>query len=143
MRTCSRGQTNWRILYCFPTIADIREPVDGAERTACCLTVEPTLPSSALDADLVERLVNAQFPHWAQLPIEPVDRGGWDNCSFRLGREMVVRLPSASVYAPQVLKEHFCRSQSSCLKSTLTELAGATDTRCIISIVLGRNFSSS
>ena len=31
---------------------------------------------------------------------------GWDNRTFRLGDDMVVRLPSARFYAPQVAKEH-------------------------------------
>lgn len=65
-----------------------------------------TSSSLQLDVDLVERLLKAQFPNWAHLPIEPIDPCGWDNRMFRLGEGMVVRLPSAAVYAPQVLKEH-------------------------------------
>jgi aminoglycoside phosphotransferase (APT) family kinase protein len=45
------------------------------------------------DAPLVSRLVAAQFPHWAALPIEPVRSAGTDNALYRLGDEMVVRLP--------------------------------------------------
>jgi aminoglycoside phosphotransferase (APT) family kinase protein len=52
------------------------------------------------------RLVDSQFPHWADLPIEPVADGGWDNCTFRLGPDMVLRLPSAAEYARAVEKEH-------------------------------------
>ncbi len=52
------------------------------------------------------RLVGAQFPEWAQLPVERVDPGGWDNQTFRLGETMSVRLPSARWYAGQVEKEH-------------------------------------
>ena len=58
-----------------------------------------------IDAKLVSRLVRAQFPQWAQLPVEPVVFGGWDNRSFRLGQDMVVRLPSGERYASQVDKE--------------------------------------
>ena len=61
--------------------------------------------SRGIDADLVRGLVGDQFPEWAELPIEPVSRGGWDNRSFRLGTERVVRLPSAEAYAVQVEKE--------------------------------------
>ena len=50
-------------------------------------------------------MVDCQFPEWAALPLRPVERGGWDNRSFRLGDEMVVRLPSAVGYADQVQKE--------------------------------------
>lgn len=52
------------------------------------------------------RLVRSQFPLWAELPIKPVAQGGWDNCTFHLGPDMVLRLPSASEYAEAVEKEH-------------------------------------
>lgn len=45
------------------------------------------------DALLVRRLLTAQFPAWASLAIEPVRSGGTDNALYRLGDEMVVRLP--------------------------------------------------
>ena len=59
-----------------------------------------------IDAALVRRLVAAQFPRWADLPVEPVEFGGWDNRTFHLGARMTVRLPSAAAYALQVEKEH-------------------------------------
>jgi aminoglycoside phosphotransferase (APT) family kinase protein len=55
---------------------------------------------------LVSRLLAAQFPHWAHLPVAPVDLDGWDNTSFRLGEDLSVRLPSHDRYVPQVDKEH-------------------------------------
>jgi aminoglycoside phosphotransferase (APT) family kinase protein len=45
------------------------------------------------DAALVERLLTQQFPHWADLAIEPVLPMGTDNALYRLGDDMVVRLP--------------------------------------------------
>jgi aminoglycoside phosphotransferase (APT) family kinase protein len=60
----------------------------------------------AIDASLVVRLLNSQFPQWADLPITPLVPGGWDHRSFRLGDDMVVRLPSAEAYATQVEREH-------------------------------------
>jgi aminoglycoside phosphotransferase (APT) family kinase protein len=59
-----------------------------------------------IDSALVSRLVAAQFPRWADLPIKPVQFDGWDNRTFHLGEEMSVRLPSAQGYAAQVEKEH-------------------------------------
>jgi aminoglycoside phosphotransferase (APT) family kinase protein len=59
-----------------------------------------------IDAALVRRLIAAQFPRWAGLPIEPVEVDGWDNTTFHLGEHMTVRLPSAERYAAQVDKEH-------------------------------------
>ena len=55
--------------------------------------------------DLVRRLVAEQFPQWAGLPITPVEPGGWDNRTFRLGAELSVRLPSGDGYVEQVEKE--------------------------------------
>lgn len=54
---------------------------------------------------LVGALIAQQFPQWARLPIVPVQPGGWDNRTFRLGDEMAVRLPSAECYAAQIEKE--------------------------------------
>jgi aminoglycoside phosphotransferase (APT) family kinase protein len=56
--------------------------------------------------ELVSRLVAAQFPQWADLPVCPVDADGWDNATFRLGEHMSVRLPSSQSYVEQVDKEH-------------------------------------
>jgi aminoglycoside phosphotransferase (APT) family kinase protein len=58
-----------------------------------------------IDATLVKQLIRAQFPQWAGLPIVPVENGGWDNRTFRLGDSMSVRLPSALRYVAQVEKE--------------------------------------
>lgn len=46
-----------------------------------------------LQPEVVRRLLAAQFPDWADLPLEPVLPRGTDNRLFRLGEEMVVRLP--------------------------------------------------
>lgn len=45
------------------------------------------------DADLVRRLLKAQFPHWASLAIEPIASGGTANAIYRLGDHMAVRMP--------------------------------------------------
>ncbi|MDQ3855066.1 MAG: aminoglycoside phosphotransferase family protein [Chloroflexota bacterium] len=58
-----------------------------------------------IDVALVRRLVSSQFPHWADLPVRPVEHDGWDNRTFHLGESMTVRLPSAEGYVPQVEKE--------------------------------------
>lgn len=54
---------------------------------------------------LVKKLINEQFPQWKNLTIKPVAHGGWDNRTFHLGDEMLVRLPSAEQYVAQVAKE--------------------------------------
>lgn len=47
----------------------------------------------ATDVALVRRLLAGQFPEWAALPVERVPSSGTDNALYRLGDEMVVRLP--------------------------------------------------
>jgi aminoglycoside phosphotransferase (APT) family kinase protein len=61
---------------------------------------------SDITVELVERLIADQFPEWAGRLVRHVEHDGWDNTSFRLGDEFVVRLPSADGYVPQVAKEH-------------------------------------
>lgn len=67
--------------------------------------VEPAPERIPVDVPLVRRLIDTQFPRWADLPVVPVPRGGWDNRTFRLGTDMLVRLPSAAAYALAVEKE--------------------------------------
>lgn len=45
------------------------------------------------DAALVRGLLAAQFPQWADLPIDAVLPAGTDNAIYRLGDDMCVRLP--------------------------------------------------
>ena len=59
-----------------------------------------------VDVTLVARLLGAQFPQWADLPIKPVGSAGTDNALFRLGKDMVVRLPRILTATGQVEKEH-------------------------------------
>lgn len=46
-----------------------------------------------VDEDLALRLLRAQFPRWADLPLTPVAEQGTDHTLFRLGDDMVVRMP--------------------------------------------------
>jgi aminoglycoside phosphotransferase (APT) family kinase protein len=45
------------------------------------------------DEHLVRRLLDAQFPDWAGLPITRVASAGTDNALYRLGDDLVARLP--------------------------------------------------
>jgi aminoglycoside phosphotransferase (APT) family kinase protein len=55
----------------------------------------PKMHADELETDvgLVRCLLAAQFPDWAPLPIEPVQPRGTDNALYRLGDELVARLP--------------------------------------------------
>jgi len=57
---------------------------------------------------LVRRLLADQFPRWAHLRVRAVPTSGTENAIFRLGDEMVVRLPYRPVPDDQIEKlEHW------------------------------------
>jgi aminoglycoside phosphotransferase (APT) family kinase protein len=55
--------------------------------------------------DLVRRLLATQFPRWAGLPIAPVPSAGTDHALYRLGNDMVVRLPRIDWAVGQAARE--------------------------------------
>lgn len=59
------------------------------------------------DVPLIQRLLAAQFPQWANLTICPVLSAGTDNALYRLGENLVVRLPRIHWAVGQIDKE-FC-----------------------------------
>ena len=58
------------------------------------------------DVALVSRLLATQFPQWATLPIAPVRSAGTDNALYRLGHDLVVRLPRVGWAVEMVDKEY-------------------------------------
>ncbi|MGW6420945.1 aminoglycoside phosphotransferase family protein [Streptomyces sp. NPDC055055] len=70
------------------------------------MAATPTRPDEPdIDTGLVAGLVARRFPAWAGLPVRAVDSAGTDNAMFRLGDELVVRLPRVPSAARQVEKE--------------------------------------
>lgn len=59
-----------------------------------------------IPVEVVTELISTQFPEYANLPIKAVEPNGWDNRTFRLGKQMSIRLPSAERYAAKVPIEH-------------------------------------
>ncbi|MGV9273225.1 aminoglycoside phosphotransferase family protein [Streptomyces griseosporeus] len=59
----------------------------------------------AIDAALVRRLVDTQFPQWARLPLRLLDPAGSDHVIYRLGEELSVRLPRHAWAMGQAGKE--------------------------------------
>jgi aminoglycoside phosphotransferase (APT) family kinase protein len=78
---------------------------DSVGSTARCRTSVSPPERLGVDTTTVRRLVAQQFPQWSTLTVGPVRNPGWDNYTFRLGDDMVVRLPSAAEYALAVEKE--------------------------------------
>ena len=54
---------------------------------------------------LAENLVAAQFPEWAKLPVERVASFGTDHALYRLGPELVARLPRREVNQGSLRRE--------------------------------------
>ncbi|GJF34370.1 aminoglycoside phosphotransferase [Kitasatospora sp. NE20-6] len=70
------------------------------------MTVDHLRPGEVYpDAAEVHRLVAAQFPQWAGLPVRPVSASGVDNATYRLGDTMSVRLPRLPRWIGQVERE--------------------------------------
>ena len=63
------------------------------------------MPEPHIDTPLVCRLIAAQFPRWAGLPITRVPSAGTDNAIYRLGDDMAVRLPRRPWVAATLTKE--------------------------------------
>ncbi|MFD2473322.1 aminoglycoside phosphotransferase family protein [Amycolatopsis silviterrae] len=66
-------------------------------------TARPANP--VIDEALVQRLLTAQFPAWAALPLTRLDPAGSDNVIYRLGDDLSVRLPRGEWAAGQAEKE--------------------------------------
>lgn len=58
-----------------------------------------------IDASLVRRLLAAQFPRWAELPLKRFPSAGTVNALYRLGDDLAVRLPRIEGGAEDVAKE--------------------------------------
>jgi aminoglycoside phosphotransferase (APT) family kinase protein len=59
----------------------------------------------ATDVALVRRLLDGQFPQWADLPIEPVVSYGTDHDIYRIGDRLAARLPRIGWAIHQAAKE--------------------------------------
>ena len=64
-----------------------------------------------IDDDLVRRLIAGQFPQWAGLAVEQFPSGGTVNAMYRLGDDMVVRLPLVQGGASDASMERTCLPQ--------------------------------
>lgn len=70
---------------------------------AANMNSKTSLPN--INTDLARQLIAEQFPEYTHLPIISVEKQGHDNRTFRLGNEMLIRMPTAESYALKVPKE--------------------------------------
>jgi aminoglycoside phosphotransferase (APT) family kinase protein len=59
-----------------------------------------------IEVGLVQRLLRAQHPQWGDRPVTPVASSGTDNALFRLGDDLVVRLPRIGWAVDTVARAH-------------------------------------
>lgn len=62
--------------------------------------------SISFSVNLAHKLVMEQFPEYSHLPITEVEKQGHDNRTYRLGHDMLIRMPTGESYALKVPKEH-------------------------------------
>jgi aminoglycoside phosphotransferase (APT) family kinase protein len=55
--------------------------------------------------EIAHQLIAEQFPEYSNLSITDVEKQGHDNCTYRLGDHMLIRMPTAADYALKVPKE--------------------------------------
>lgn len=79
-----------------------------------------------IDDDLVRRLIAGQFPQWAGLAVERWQSGGTVNAMYRLGGDMVVRLPPVQGGARDVpLEREWLPRLAPRLPARIPEVLGA------------------
>ncbi|MFJ4410371.1 aminoglycoside phosphotransferase family protein [Streptomyces sp. NPDC088910] len=91
------------------------------------MTTPPMHPGlHPIDADLVRRLVAEQFPRWAGLDVRRFPSGGTVNAMYRLGDDMVVRLPLVAGGAGDVaLEQEWLPRLARLLPAAVPEVLGA------------------
>jgi aminoglycoside phosphotransferase (APT) family kinase protein len=78
-----------------------------------------------VDASVVRRLLAAQFPQWADLPISAVQSTGTVNAIYRLGDHLCARLPRVQKWAQDLDKEwHWLRRLAPRLSLRVPEPVG-------------------
>ena len=78
-----------------------------------------------VDDHLVRRLIAGQFPQWAGLAVQRWPSGGTVNAMYRLGEDMVVRLPLVQGGAKDVSLEQRWLPRLALLSARIPELLGA------------------
>src|SRR5262245_56314290 len=74
------------------------------------------------DPTLVTRLLTDQFPTWAGLPVERVPSPGTVNALYRLGDDLVVRLPLVPWAADGIVEEYALYQRLTPLRARIAPL---------------------
>ncbi|HTV91781.1 MAG TPA: phosphotransferase [Verrucomicrobiae bacterium] len=65
---------------------------------------KPWEPELDIDATFARRLIAAQFPQLAGVPVRPIG-SGWDNAAFLVDEHLVFRFPQRAIAAPLMPRE--------------------------------------
>ena len=57
-----------------------------------------------INVDLVYNLIKNQFPEYSHLEIKSVEKQGHDNRTYKIGDDLLIRMPTAESYAIKVPK---------------------------------------
>ncbi|MFC4872614.1 aminoglycoside phosphotransferase family protein [Negadavirga shengliensis] len=57
--------------------------------------------------DVAQNLLKDQFLNWAEIPLKPINSSGSDNFLYRLGKDLIIRIPRHQAAAHQLKKECF------------------------------------
>src|SRR5215469_11922297 len=80
----------------------------------------------SIDDDLVRRLIAGQFPQWEGLAVERWPSGGTVNAMYRLGDDMVIRLPLVHGGAEAVsMEQKWLPRLASHMPTRIPEVLGA------------------
>jgi aminoglycoside phosphotransferase (APT) family kinase protein len=91
-------------------VSVVRAPHQPPEDPAL-ITQPPPIPLGmpeaevAIDAERVRGLLRAQHPDLADLPIALLAEG-WDTVTFRIGEDLLARLPRRAIVGVQIVNEH-------------------------------------
>jgi aminoglycoside phosphotransferase (APT) family kinase protein len=78
---------------CRPAARDVDGPGTGGAARAERALVTMHENQLRVDVRTVRALVDAQFPRWRSLPVQPVPSPGTDNAIFRVGTDLAARFP--------------------------------------------------
>ena len=80
-------------------------PIRRANWTGAMAPVRRHDDEVEVDESLVRRLLEVQFPQWAALDLSLVSPSGTDHTIYRLGKQLLVRMPIAAHAAHQAIRE--------------------------------------
>lgn len=101
----------------------------GSAITLCGVNTGRMHPAThPIDDDLVRRLIATQFPEWTDLAVERWPSGGTVNAVYRLGGDMVVRLPLTEGGADDLaMEQDWLPRLAGLLPTAIPEVLGVGD----------------